>query len=108
MRSGRLRHRVYLQAKSVTRDSFGGETIAWTTKTPRPIWASIEPLSVREFFASQELRSQVTHRIVIRYYAGVKTEWRVLWGSRQFNIVSIINPDERNKEMILLCTEWID
>jgi SPP1 family predicted phage head-tail adaptor len=107
MKSGRLRHRVHLQSKTVTRDAFGGETIAWASKTPSPIWAEISPLSAREYFAAQQERSQVTHKIIIRYFSGLQTAWRVLWGSRQFDIVSVINPEERNKEMILLCTEWI-
>ena len=106
-RAGRLRHRIYLQSKVVVRDSFGSESITWKTETPAPIWAGIEPLSAREFFASQQMKSEVTHKVIIRYYKGVQTDWRVLWGARQFNIVSIINPEERNRELTLLCTEWI-
>jgi len=107
MRAGKIRHRIYLQSKVVTRDSFGSEVITWLSENPRPIFAGIEPLNVREVFLAQQMKSEVTHKVTIRYYSGVQTDWRVLWGSRQFNIVSIINPEERNREMVLLCTEWI-
>ena len=107
MRAGRLRHRIYLQSKSVIRDAFGSEVITYVSETPRPVSAGIEPVTVREYFGSQQPKGEVTHKVVIRYYKGVQLDWRVLWGTRQFNIVSIINVDERNKEMVLLCKEWI-
>ena len=107
MRSGRLRHRIYLQSKVVTRDAFGSEVITWKSENPRPIFAGIEPITAREYFGSQQPKGEVTHKVVIRYFKGVQLDWRVLWGSRQFNIVSVINTDERNREMILLCKEWI-
>ncbi len=105
MKSGKLRNRVILQSKTVTRNDYGEETIVWTEKDT--LWASIEPLTAREYFQSQQVQSQVTHKITIRYYLGLRTDYRMLWGSRIFNIISMINPEERNREMILLCTEFI-
>jgi len=46
-----------------------------------------------------------THQIRIWYYAGIKASWRVKFGSRFFSIESIVNHEERNVQMDLLCKE---
>ncbi len=104
MRVGRLRHRIYLQSKVVTRDAFGSEVITYKTENPRPIFAGIEPLTAREYFASQQMKSQVTHKVILRYYPGVQTDWRVLYGTRQFNIIEIINP--KNDHLYFVIFFW--
>lgn len=105
MLSQQLRHRVKLQSKSVVQDSYGQETITWTDEAQ--IWASIEPISGREYFLAKQVQAETTHRIRIRYYSGVRADWRVLYGTRVFNIESVINPEEANKEIILMCREAI-
>ncbi len=105
MNPGNLRHRIILQTKTVTRDSFGAEIEVWGQEIE--LWASIEPLTSREYFASLQMQSQVTHKITIRYYPGLRTDWRIKLGSRLFDIKSIINLREENKELTLLCTEWV-
>jgi len=42
----------------------------------------------------QEL--EITHKIRIRYRSGMTSKNRIKFGSRYFNITSILNPDERN------------
>ena len=105
MNAGGMRNRVQLQSKTVTRDTFGAETITWTEEAV--LWAKVEPITAREYFSSMQMQSQVTHKITIRYYAGLRTDWRVKWGSRLFDIQSALNLEERNREMTLLCTEWV-
>ena len=39
MQAGRLRHRITVQKKSVTRDGFGAEVISWTKHVDA--WGSI-------------------------------------------------------------------
>lgn len=105
MKSGELRHRINLQSKTATRDSFGAETIAW--KTERTIWASIKPLSGSEYFLAQQVQADVTHQIRIRYFEGIRPDWRIVFGTRIFDIKSNINLDERNNEMILMAKEFV-
>ena len=102
MNAGRLRHRVTLQVP--TRDpAFGSETV-WADYAT--VWAAVEPLRGREFYAAQQVASEVTGKITLRYLAGVAPEMRVLWGSRIYEILSPpIDPEERHLELQLLVRE---
>lgn len=106
MRIGKLRHRVKLQVYTATRDSFGGEVEAWTDIAE--LWASIEPISGKEYFASQQINAEVNTKIVIRYKAGVNPKMRIKFGDRFFEIVSVICIQEKRKEIHLMCKENID
>lgn len=105
MRSGQLRHRIDLQTKVASRGTFGEETITWRTEAT--VWGSIEPISGREYFLAYQVQSEVTHRIRLRYYKGVRPDWRIKFGSRVFDILSVINPEEKNSEMNLMCREFV-
>ena len=76
MRAGRLRHRVVIEKNAPTADGSGALVDAWTTFATR--WASVEPLSGREFFASRQIEAEVTTRIRLRHLAGVTPKMRVL------------------------------
>lgn len=105
MNAGSLRYSIKIQQKNVTRDSFGAETIAWTDVAT--VWAAIEPLQGREFFNAQQVNAEVTTRIRVRYRSGVTPAMRMLLGSRVFDIQSVINLDERNRELHLMCKEVV-
>ena len=105
MKSGELRHRFILQSKTATRNSFGAETIVY--KTEKTVWASIEPLAGSEYFLAQQVQADVTHRVKIRYFEGIRPDWRGIFGTRIFDIKSIINLGERNNEMVLMTKEFV-
>jgi SPP1 family predicted phage head-tail adaptor len=105
MLSGKLNHRIELQSKVATRDSYGSETIVW--KKESIVWGSVEPISGREYFLAKQVQAETTHRIRIRYYAGLRPDWRILFGTRIFEIDSVINIEEKNREMVLMCHEQI-
>ena len=83
--SGKLRHRVRLEENLEQVDSDGGViqdpntgevARAWT-----PVgtyWASIEPLSAKEFLAAQAVQSQVTTRISMRKPARIDAAMRLV------------------------------
>jgi SPP1 family predicted phage head-tail adaptor len=99
MRSGELRHTVAIQEQTDTPDGMGGYTTAWANVTgmgavPAAIW----PLKSVEKIEAMKLEHTVTHKIRIRYRSGISTKNRIYWSdkSRVFNIISILNRDERN------------
>ena len=101
-----LRHRVVLQAKSVTRDAMGGEVITWVDQAT--VWAAIEPLNARELVAAQQVQPELSTRISIRHRSDVTAEWRVKYGTRIFAIVGPpINPKMRNEWLSIPCTEGV-
>lgn len=98
--SGRLRHRVTLEKFDYVRDSNGdvvqdpesGETLrVWVVLGLT--WAAIEPLSAREFIASQAVQSKVTGKIILWYRADVDTTCRALHNGKIYQIEGVL-PDK--------------
>ena len=104
MKAGKLRHRVELQTKVETRDARGGVVEDWSTENTR--WADVEPLRMNERFEAQQLDSRLTHRITLRYYATLNTQYRIrMDGTRIFHIHSVRHPRERSIMTEVLCME---
>jgi SPP1 family predicted phage head-tail adaptor len=103
---GLLDRRVTIQSPSITQNALGEAVTTWTPYAT--VWASIEPISGREFWAMQQVHSQVTVRIRIRYLAGALPKMRVTsGGSKVYNIEAIINPQDRNGHLELMCSEGV-
>lgn len=105
MRAGELRHQIQIQAPSKTRNAYGEEISSWVTVAT--VWSKISPLQGREYYEAQKINAEATHEIKIRYRAGLRPDMRFLYGRRIFPIESIKNTDERNIELICLCTEVV-
>lgn len=104
--ASRLRHRITIQQLIRTDDGAGGKTEVWTTFAS--VFAGVEPLHGRERYLQQQVQSEVTHRIPMRYRAGVTPAMRVLFEGRIFRIDSVIDIEERHTEMQLMCQEVAD
>lgn len=103
MRSGELRHRVTVQKVTTLVDRFGDPKPTYSPLAT--VWASVEPLTAREVLQAGEAAADVTHRVRLRYMPGVSSMGRVVFGDRTFEVTSVINPEERNRELVLLCQE---
>lgn len=103
--AGRLRKRVTIQQSSLAGNTYGEQTKTWTTF--KQVWAAVEPLQGREFWAGQQVQNETTYRVRIRYLAGVVPQMRILYGTKVLNIQQIINPQERNIELQLMCSEGV-
>ena len=98
-----IRHRLSIQSLSGTLDSYGEPTSGWSTD--ETVWASIEPTSGNEVDIGEGQAGIVTHRIFMRYTANATPKKRLLFGSRVFGIVSVLNHEERNEFLELRCKE---
>ena len=78
---------------------------AWETFAT--VWASIEPLIGREYFAQEREQATVSHKIRMRHFPGITHKMRVAWESRLFEIESVLNVGERNREIVLMCRECV-
>jgi SPP1 family predicted phage head-tail adaptor len=94
---------VNLQAFTEQVDAYGGRVKAWTTYAT--VWAAIEPLSGKELLAAEGLVAEASVRVKIRYRSGVDPGDRVIFGSRTLDINAVVNRDERNVDLELLCKE---
>jgi len=102
--AGDLDRRVDLVSIAETRVK-GVVTAKTETTYAAGVYASVQPISGREFFASQQVNSQVTWRVTIRYRTDVAAQHRVVYGTRTFEIV-FVQPDEGRKESLtLMCRE---
>jgi SPP1 family predicted phage head-tail adaptor len=109
MQSGKLRYLVAIEQKSAARDTFGAGQELWTTFAP--VYAGFEALSGQELFAAQKITPDVTHKITIRYRAGIVAEMRVNWNdtregrTRIFDILVPMDPDQGRQKLHLLAVE---
>lgn len=103
MNPGKLNRRIILQSKVVTPDTYGGEVISW--KSEGTVWAEIKPISGREYFMGKIGQDETTHRIRIRFFHGLLPFWRVKYKDRIFNIQSVLDLMEDDREMDLMCIE---
>jgi len=100
MRAGTLRHPVTIQEPIDGPSS----TLTWATfATSR---ASLDPISGREFFSMQGIDTATTHRIRMRYLAGITAKMRLVIGTRRFRIAAPPrNLKERNRELEIFAEE---
>lgn len=105
MQAGKLRHAVNIEVVTETPDGMGGITKSWATW--KSVRAAIWPISGKELIEAQKLEAKLTHRIRIRYLSGLTPKHRIKLGSRIFKIHSVINFNERNREIEIMAEEEV-
>jgi SPP1 family predicted phage head-tail adaptor len=100
---GDMRHRIIFQEKVEVDDGHHGHTVTW--KDVVTVWASVEPISGREYFYAHQISTEVTHRVKIRYRNDVNTKMRIKFGLRILEIISILSLGEESKVLEILCKE---
>ncbi len=99
MRSGQLRHPIEIQQLTQTTDGVGGFTESFTTiHTP---WASIRSATSVEIFNASQLQNVITHVIRIRFIADLRADHRILFETREFQIISIMDDQEHEHEQTI-------
>ena len=109
MRAGKLRHYITIETAADSIDGSGDVTESFSTLAQR--WASIEPLSGREYFTAQQEASEVSHKIRLRWdstVSAVTPKHRIAYDSRTFDIVSVFNSNERDRELMIMAIERHD
>lgn len=110
---GKLRHRIQIVGPSSTQDSMGGwninvDTVVWDT------WGTIEALTGAEKFMANQFGSTVTHSVMVRHprsavpAPGIVAKMQVWFNQRQFQIEAVLNHDETQRFLQLLCIEIND
>lgn len=104
MRAGLLRHKIEIEQVTETRTSSGAVTETWAVFAT--VRARVESLTGREYFAAQQVQAENQKRFTIRYIPGITYKMRIKYNSNYYDITSIINPDERNRELILMGIDY--
>lgn len=100
------RHKISIYRQVSGQDPFGQPIKEWRLFVEA--WASIEPIIGREYWASNQVQAEVTHRIRTRYFmalAELDPSMRIILGNREFAIDSIKNIEEKNMHVEILAKE---
>ncbi len=106
MKSGLLNKRVTFQANTPTANDIGEYVDTYTDAFT--VWAEVLPLAGRLLFQAQQANSEVTGTIRIRYRSDVGPTMRIVYGSRYFRILSIIDPHEKHDHLEIMVKEKLD
>lgn len=101
--SKKLNKRIVIEQVFETADGLGGRSQSWQEYAA--VWAQILPRRASEDFFAGQLKNAITHKIIIRYLAGLSEKMRVNYGGRIFRIASIINVAEGNEVYEILAEE---
>lgn len=106
--AGELNKRVTLQrlvANSPDRDQGGSTDQSWSDLAT--VYAGINPLRGREFIAAQQINSEVTGSIKIRYRAdlALTSKDRAKYGTRVYDILAVVDTNEEHSELLLYVKE---
>lgn len=106
---GKMRHRVTFLEYDGARGDYG-ESLDADPKHWRDVfaaWAAVDPVSGKEFYEAGQQQSMVTHKVRLRYRPGITTAMRLRHRERVLEIVSVINWEERNESLLLMCKEMV-
>ncbi len=106
IRSGQLRQRIQIQSRSDVPSASGEPAAVWSLVAE--VWASVEPLLGREFFAAQERSSTVPTKFRIRYLAGLVPRMRIIWAGRWFDIRAVQQVGGLKVEMLVMADELVE
>lgn len=106
MNAGRLRHKISIIKETTEQNSYGEPTQSYDY-VYQGLYASVDPILGREYFAAKTENSEITHRVKLRYKPGIKPNMMVQFGNRYFDIKSSIDYQERHVELQLMCIERV-
>lgn len=102
MQAGLLRDRVTIQIRSSVDNAAGEPTLSWSDFAAN-IHANVTDMTGKEYIAAQEVTNAVNTTIIIRYFAGVTAAMRAVSRGVTYNIMAVIEPENKRREMHLMC-----
>ena len=102
-RAGLLRQRVVITRRQDVPDAFTGLDVQHLA--PVTVWAALLPVSGATWIGSQQVGSQITHRIVVRHRPLLTADHEVTYGSRVFRIRRVSDWEELGLWTALDCEE---
>jgi SPP1 family predicted phage head-tail adaptor len=105
--AGALNRKVTIVTQSSAHDSYGQPIEAWTPVLNH-IWAGISSPTGKQIYAAKGFVEVLSHVITIRYTrTPILPNMHVIYGTRKFIVNAIMNRDEANVELQLLCLELV-
>jgi len=98
--AGELRHQVTFLVPQAGKDAAGGPLPLVSGDTA---WASVEFVSGKNQFGGATFVAEATHKISMRYRAGVTDSWQVQFAGTNFKILYIDDVQQRRIRLDLYC-----
>lgn len=99
--AGKLRHIISIEEPIETQDIDGSIIKSWAISNSG-VYASIEPLSGKEFISAKQEQHSITARITIRYKSGITTKSRVNYNNKIYNIHAVLSDIDSGIEYLTL------
>jgi len=103
MDPGRLRTELILQEAVISEDGAGGHSEDW--REVARLFAEVTPLRAESRFGAAQLLEHVTHRVVLRERADLRSGMRFLQAGRTMEIVTIEDADGTGRYLACLVRE---
>ncbi|PZU89629.1 MAG: head-tail adaptor protein [Chelatococcus sp.] len=100
---GAMRRRLLLEAPLATPDALGGATHQFVTVAA--LWARVEWLSGGERWRFGRPEQIASHRITMRWRAGVDAGQRLRDGDRVYEIRTAADPQDGRRRLVCLAEE---
>ncbi|SFT04108.1 phage head closure protein [Marininema halotolerans] len=104
--AAKLNRRVKLMKFEKLVDGSGNPVEDWVLFME--VWAGVEPIRGREYFAAAAVQSETMIRVRIRYRSGVNAGFRVHYDDRVLDVVGVIDPYDKHQELELMCKEVVE
>lgn len=98
-----MRRVITIRTNARTPDGMGGYTETPTDVANIP--ARVEPLEGRELLMAQQTGMERPHRFTIRYRVGMTGAKTIIYDSRTFDIHSVMDPEEKHRELVITAEE---
>ena len=108
VRAGMLRHIITIQRPTESQGILGDVVEKWIFKFRSRSF--VKPLTGGEWFITEHLLNTVDHQIVIRdpRSTSFTPKDRIIFGDRIFDIIKILNFEERGMHLNMLVKERLD
>jgi SPP1 family predicted phage head-tail adaptor len=106
MRAGTLNRQIVIESRVETDDDTGDPVPVWLPFAT--VWGALEPGRGRQFVGEQQIESEVTGRIRIRYRPGVTAKMRAVVDGVPYDILAVLDLKDRHEEMHLLTSEGLN
>lgn len=100
---GSLRSELSLQGCTTTPDGLGGHGETWNETAT--VFAKVEPVSATSVFGPDQTVETVTHRVTLRWRAGVAAGMRFVRHGRILAIVTVHDPDDTGRYLVCRARE---
>lgn len=101
-----MNKRITISTYVQVANTYGEPVRAWIAAAT--IWVEVVPLTAKEFITAKQLASQINIIFRKRYttaLAGLEPRMKITYNNQDYNIESVINVQNKNKEVEILCSK---